>query len=60
MLEQLNESLADYKVLGPRKVSFQFDVDDGAWKKLKLDYFGSEIVEFEKIMEKLKDLSFGG
>lgn len=52
--------LADYKVLGPRKVSFQFDIEDGAWKKLKLDYFGSEIAEFEKIMEKLKDLSFGG
>lgn len=53
-------SLSDFRVLGPRKVSFQFDIEDEAWKSLKMEYFNSDIAEFEKIMEKLKDLSYGG
>ena len=52
--------LADYKLMAPRKVSFGFDISDDEWKKLKLEYFSSELAEFEKSMEKLKDLSYGG
>ena len=52
--------LQDYKQLGPRKVSFCFDISDDDWKKLKLEYFSSELSEFKQAMEKLKDLSYGG
>ena len=52
--------LTDYKILGHRKVSFIFDISDNDWKSLKLKYLNSEISEFEKIMEKLKDIAYGG
>ena len=50
--------LHDYKLLGPRRVSFVFKIGDEDWKKLKMDYLNSDIVEFEKAMEKLKDIAY--
>ena len=59
-LVRKGHALSGYKILGHRKVSYQFDISDEQWETERLQYFNSELAEFEKIIEKLKDLAYGG
>ena len=50
--------LKDFTVIQRGKGSYIFEISDEEYKKVKLDYFNSELSKVKQIMEELKDLVF--
>lgn len=50
--------IKNYQIVNKGKVNCYFEIDDEAWKKIKLEFHSSEISKFKAIIEKIKDLAY--
>ena len=52
------ETVANFVKVGPRKARFQFNIEDEAWKRYKLEFFSGDIQQIKQKQEQLKDLIY--
>ena len=57
-LKSKGYELADFELKHRGKGVYIFEIEDEEYKKLRLEFFKSEISKIKQIMEELKDLAF--
>lgn len=50
--------VANYEAIGQKKLKYSFNIDDEAFKQLRLEFLASQVSKIKQIIEELKDLAY--